>query len=404
MEVPARLLKWQPLVHAAIAEHADCITRFTQELVRIPSVTGEEEMCARVVAHRLKRCGLDVGVFEASAGRPNVVSVLESGIPGPRLLLIAYTDVAPPGPGSEWDSAPFSGDIRDGRLHGRGSVENKSALSAAVYAVNALSNLGIAWRGSVMLAAVCDEEAGAAKGIQYLLDSGVLDADMGINCVSTRLTTIDVARKGVLQANLYVYGRSSHGSRPWQGLNAIDKTVDALHALRPLEQDLRCRTHPLCGHATLNTGTIAGGTVINMVPARCCVGLDRRLVPGETHAGALDEIRAVLEEYSRKDPDFSFSLEQTVSTPALEVAVDSPPVKALLAACTAVNGARPVTGGQDAGTAVGFIAERLGIPVPAFGPGDYLDSSLCPNESINLSEVHKAAEIYTLAMLFLLGI
>lgn len=399
-----RVSRWHRQVHRVVVSEARSIARMTQQIVKIPSVTGEEERCAQTIALWLARLGLDVAVVEASPGRPNVVGVLESGLTGPRLLLMGHTDVAPPGPREDWSYEPFSGHIERGMLHGRGSVDMKSGLASAIGAVKVLRQLGVPWRGSISVAAVCDEAAGGKKGTQYLLEAGLLDADMGIHCGATNLRRIDTARKGVLQVELAVSGRAGHGSRPWLGVNAIDKAADAIKVIRSLHQQIGVREHPVCGSPSLNVGTIVGGTAVSMVPSRCVIGLDRRLIPGETHAQALAEIHASLVMHQKTDPDFSFSLREVVSTPALEVQADSPPVKALLAACTAVNHEPPIVGGQDATSDAAWIVTRQRIPVPVFGPGDYLHCSLAPNESIQIRDIYLAAEIYSLAMLYLLGI
>ena len=393
----------QPLVHAAVAAEADKIIGFVKEIVGIPSVTGDEERCALVIAGHLRKIGLEAAVVEDDPGRPNVIGTLSSGKPGPRFLFNGHIDVVPPGPRDEWVYDPFCAEIHDGRLHGRGTVDMKTGLCTGIYATDLLGRLDLPWRGTVTVTAVADEEVGGEKGIRYLLDQGLVEADMGINCEATNLDRVDIAHKGILRSSVTITGRAIHGSRPWLGINAVDKAVDVLSALRPLQRELDGRRHHLCGRPSLLVGTINGGTVVNMVPSRCEIGLDRRIVPGETHEGALAEIRQVLEGVRQADSEFKYTLKETMRMPLLEVPADSPPVEALIAACTVVNGQPPFIGGKDAGTDAAWIVAHTGMPMPVYGPGDYLAGSLAANESIALKDILRATEIYVLALLYLLG-
>jgi len=398
-----QLRKLQPLVHSAVAAEADRIIAFVSDIVAIPSVTGDEERCSLAITKHLRQAGLEVAVIEDEPGRPNVIGTLSSGKPGPRFLFNGHIDVVPPGPRGEWVHDPFCGEIHGGRLHGRGTVDMKTGLCTGLYATELLGRLGLPWRGTATVTAVVDEEVGGAKGIRYLLGQGLIEADMGINCEATNLDRVDIAHKGILRSEVVVSGRAIHGSRPWLGLNAIDKAVDALKALRPLQRELADRRHPLCGRPSLLVGLINGGTVVNMVPSRCEIGLDRRIVPGETHEGALAEIRQTLEGLRAADPEFAYTLQETMRMPILEVPEASSPVQALIAACTVVNGQAPVIGAKDAGTDAAWIVSHTGMPMPVFGPGDYLAGSLAANESIDLRDIPRATEIYVLALLYLLG-
>ncbi len=396
--------KYRDQVHSAVSAEAEKIVRFVADIVSIPSVTGDEEKCGLALARQQKKAGLDVAVVEAAPGRPNVVGTLSSGRPGPRLLLNGHIDVVPPGRREEWDFDPFAGDVKDGVLRGRGTVDMKSGLATGIYAAEMVRRLGIPWHGTIVTSAVSDEEVGGRLGTRHLLQRGLLDADFGINCEATNLGRIDIAHKGIMQVKVTFHGKAIHGSRPWLGVSAIDKAVDALSALRAHQKELATRRHPLCeGPASLDVGTINGGTVINMVASHCEVGLDRRVLPGESHASAKAEIVAILEECKKKDPEFSYTIEDGVQMPYLEIPADSPPVQALVAAATAVNGKPPVIAGKDAGTDAAWIAAYTKMPIPVFGPGDYLRGSLAPNETIAVSDILRATEIYILAILYLLA-
>ena len=299
---------------------------------------------------------------------------------------------------------PCSGKIVDGRLHGRGAVDMKSGLASSVLAVEVIKNLGVPLKGSVILSAVCDEEVGGAKGTRYLIEKGYMNADMGINCEATDLKTVDVVHKGIYQCDITVYGRAIHGSRPWLGINAINKTVDIINRMKILEKQLKLKTHPLLNPPSINVGTIQGGTVVNMIPSQCKIEINRRLIPGEAFENAEKEIQAILEQLEKEDPEFKAELKRKdLNMPVLDVPPDAPVVKAIQKAHKRVRGEDLPVGGKDAGTDASWIVTGTGMPMPIYGPGDYLRGSLAANENIALDDIVDAVKVYALAIYYLLG-
>jgi len=381
------------------------IISFVQEMVRIPSVTGEEDKIGKAFYQKMKNIGLDeVEIIEAEPGRPNVIGRLKGVKKGKKLMFNGHMDVVPYGPLEEWDYPPCSGKIINGRMYGRGTVDMKSGTSASVLAVEIIKELGIPLKGEVLLTAVCDEEVGGAKGIKYLIEKGYIKADMGINCEATNLKTLDIAHKGIYQCDVTIYGKAIHGSRPWLGINAIDKAVDVLNRIKILEEQLKLRKHPLLNHPTINVGTIQGGTVVNMIPSLCKMEINRRIIPGESFDIAEKEIQAILDHLSKEDPDFRAELKsKNINMPVLDVPSDASVVKSIQKAHKLVKGEDLPIGGKDAGTDAAWIVAATGIPMPIYGPGDYLKHSLAANESIALKDIIDAVKVYALTIYYLLG-
>jgi acetylornithine deacetylase/succinyl-diaminopimelate desuccinylase-like protein len=227
---------------------------------------------------------------------------------------------------------------------------------------------------------------------------------LGINCEATNLDTIDVAHKGIFQCDIIFYGRAIHGSRPWLGINAIDKAVDFLNRMKILEEKLKLRKHPVLNYPTINVGTIHGGTVVNMIPSKCVVEINRRIIPGESFEMAKAEIQAILDQLSKEDPDFKAEIKvKDVNMPMLDVPADAPVVEAIRRAHKVVRGTELPIGGKDAGTDAAWIVQATGMPMPIYGPGDYLKYSLGANESIALEDIVDATKVYALAIYYLLG-
>jgi succinyl-diaminopimelate desuccinylase len=388
-----------------VEENRDKIISFVQSIVQIPSVSYEEAEVGQAIYQKMKDIGLDeVELVEAEPGRPNVVGRLKGSEEGPTLVFNGHMDVVPTGPEDEWEYPPFSGKIVDGRMHGRGTVDMKSGTCTCILATEVIKELGIPLKGDILLTAVCDEEVGGAKGVRYLLDKGYIKGDLGINCEATNLDTIDVAHKGIFQCDIIFYGRAIHGSRPWLGINAIDKAVDFLNRMKILEEKLKLRKHPVLNYPTINVGTIHGGTVVNMIPSKCVVEINRRIIPGESFEMAKAEIQAILDQLSKEDPDFKAEIKvKDVNMPMLDVPADAPVVEAIRRAHKVVRGTELPIGGKDAGTDAAWIVQATGMPMPIYGPGDYLKYSLGANESIALEDIVDATKVYALAIYYLLG-
>jgi len=388
-----------------VERNRDEILAFVQSVVRIPSVTGHEEEIAKAVYAKMRECGIEAEYLEAAPHRPNVVGHYRGAAPGKILVFNGHMDICPPGPEEEWDFDPYCGDIHDGQLWGRGTVDMKSGTCGGAMAVKALKDAGVPIKGEVLLTCVCDEEVGSILGTQWLIKNGRLKGDFAINCEATNLQTVDVIHKGILRVDITVYGRSIHGSRPWLGINAIDKAMALLQRLNKLGEEIYAtRTNPYVHPATLNVGTIEGGTVPNMIPGKCVLKMNRRLVPGETKEAAIEEMRAVCEQLAQEDREFKYDLAvDSFEMPIMYTPDDAPPVTAIRRAHRRVHGKELPIGGKDAGTDASWITYAAKIPCPVYGPGDYLRYSLGPNEHIPVDDIVDAVKVYALAIYYLLG-
>jgi acetylornithine deacetylase len=242
-----------------------------------------EGAVAAYVADWLEREGLEVSVAEVEPGRPNVTAVARGPGAGPSLLLLAHTDTV--GPGAM--ERPHEPRVEDGRLHGRGAYDMKAGLAAAMSAAAALRDLP----GKVVVAAVCDEEAGSL-GTRALLAGGArFDA-----AIVTEPTDLDVAvaHKGFAGFQIATAGRAAHGSQPEQGVDAILAMGPIMAELRALDERLQGGPrHPLLGTESLHASLIEGGQEFSTYPERCLLSGEWRTLPGSTdvEAGLRDAVR-----------------------------------------------------------------------------------------------------------------
>jgi len=363
-------------------------TRTLQDLVRINSVNPRldpaapgEPAIAAYVADALDHLGLEVFRHEPEPGRISVVGRLRGSRPGRSLMLNAHADTVDVGGMDE----PFSGDIRDGRLYGRGAYDMKGGLAAMMAAVKALVDAGRPHAGEILLAAVADEEY-ASLGTEDLVSRYHPDA-----AIVTEPTALDIclAHKGFAWFDVTTRGRAAHGSRFDLGIDANMRMGRVLADLDVLEKDLRARTpHPLVGPPSLHAATLSGGSGLSTYAASCRLQIERRTIPGERAERVIEEIETILHRQMARDPGFEAELTVVLVREPFEVAPAAPIVRALTEASTAVLGRRPAYVGQtpwmDAALLSAAGAET--VIMGATGAGAH-----AKEEWVELASVHQLA-------------
>ncbi len=367
------------------------------DLVRIPSVhprmgggKGEAEL-ARHLVDRLRALGLSPEVTEVLPGRPNVLVTVPGQAGGQHLLFEAHMDTVPPSAGQV---DPFTPRIEGDRLFGRGSCDTKASVAAAFTALAAVLPLRER-RTTVSVAFTMGEELGH-DGAKHLAASG-FRADAAVIGEPTGLDVVR-AHKGAVRWKMVTIGRSAHSSNPEQGCNAIVKMAAVICALEErLIPPLRERRHPLLGPPTLCVGRIEGGLQVNVVPDRCAIELDWRILPGETWDGARKELEAALAPARAGDADLEVVIEEPYQVFAgMETPSDAPIVWLAQEAVRRIDGGHPVRGvayGTD-----GAELSPVGIPCVVLGPGDIAQAHTS-TEYVEIQQVVKAAAVYREMML-----
>jgi acetylornithine deacetylase len=361
------------------------LTELLSALVAIDSVNpslveggaGESEI-AGFIESWAAEAGLRAERFEETPGRPTVLVSAPGTGGGRSLLLCGHTDTV----NVEGMDAPHSPRVDDGRLYGRGSYDMKAGLAAALVAAREASRLGL--RGDVLVAAVADEEH-ASLGVQEALRH--VAADAAVVTEPTELEVV-VAHKGFVWIEIEVTGRSSHGSRPHLGVDAIVKMGGVLEELGRLDRSLAERTHPLLGRASLHASVIEGGVEMSSYPARCTLGLERRTLPGETREEVAREVEALLDRCRAADPELEATARLGLSRDPFELAPDEELVALVVDAAGGVLPEHPCVGGASYWADSGFIA-AAGIPTVLFGPGG--DGAHAIEEWVSLADTEAVA-------------
>ncbi len=361
------------------------------DLVRINSINpllmpggaGEKDIAA-YVTHAMQRLGLKAVQHEPAPGRISVVGTLLGTGHGRSLMLNGHIDTV----GVEQMPQPFSGEIRDGKLYGRGAYDMKGSVAAMLAAVKALRDASLSLPGDLLLAAVADEEY-ASLGTADI--AARYHPDAAIVTEPTELQ-LAVAHKGFVWLEVATLGKAAHGSRPQLGIDANMKMGRFLHELDRFEQELRAREpHPLIGPPTLHAAMIDGGREMSVIADRCELRIERRTIPGETEAQSLAEIQALLDRLSAADGSFHATVKSFFAREPFEVAADAPIVKAVQAAAVQELTQRIEPGGVSFWTDAALLAVAK-IPTVVFGPIGA--GAHAAEEWVDLQSVEQAARIY----------
>jgi acetylornithine deacetylase/succinyl-diaminopimelate desuccinylase family protein len=376
------------------------LTALLQELVRRPSENppGSEEAVACFLAETCGGLGFRTELDEVAPGRPNVhASLGPEDAPG--LLFLVHTDVVPAGAG--WTHPPFDGVLAGGRVIGRGAADMKAGIAASVIAMAALRRSGIALGRSVALAAVIDEEENGA-GVRALLARPGFGAEAAIVPEPTELQTI-IGCRGNCYVEVEITGRSAHAGSPEQGRNAIYGAARLVKAVERLHDGLARRRHALLGAGSWSVGLIQGGTGTAMVPDRCRVSIDRRLLPGESGEDARKEIDAALASLELDAADLGARADLLMEIPSFELEPTHELVQGVLRASIDAGAPERPLAGWTAACDGGYLMRYAGIPSVVLGPGSVIEHAHRPDESVDVAEVELAARAYALYATRLLG-
>lgn len=370
------------------------LTERLSSLVRTRSVNGvdSERAMAELIAGMLEPTGCELAFVESLPGRPSLAAVLSGAAERPRVILNGHTDTVPPDDLELWTVDPFAGEVRDGRVWGRGSVDMKGSLVCQIACAHVLARLRDRMRGTLVLHFAVGEEVGE-RGTTSLLEEG-FGGDLGI---VTEPTDLRVARamRGVAYFQITIHGRSSHAGRAELGRNPVAGLGDLLPALARYERRIARTTHPLFPALTCTPTIVRGGVQQNAIPDVCKLAVDRRMLPGETSGGVLEELRLVAAEGIDPARGLEVEVEQIHNMfEPCEIPADAPLVRTALDVVEAETGRREEPYGTPYGSDVHKLVNDAGIPAITLGPGD-ISRAHAPDEYIEIEELTQGAHVIT---------
>jgi putative selenium metabolism hydrolase len=366
---------------------------FTQDLVRIKSYSGQEEKIIRFIEQKMKELGYDEVTVDSMG---NVLGRIGEG--GESILFDSHVDTVEVNDEKEWDVPPFSGEIVNGQLHGRGSVDMKSSIAASIYAGALAKERGLNAGKTVYVSCTVFEEDCDGENLKHLFKELDLRPDHVMICEPSN-NKIVLGHKGKLQVSIKTRGISAHGSAPERGVNAVYEMAGIIQRVERRNLELMEKEKP---RGTLVLSKISSVSAsLNAVPSECEIYLDRRILPEETEEDILQEMDQLIHG---KNATWEFGTLRRKSWTGREIryqpfhlAWKIDQGHELTTACQA---AYQETFGAEA-TEFDFwdfstnavTPVSLGIPTIGFGPGEYKLAHM-RNENCDVDQIVQACDFY----------
>ena len=252
------------------------LIEFAQDLVRIKSFSGQEEEVVRFIERKMIALGYDEVTVDAMG---NLVGRIGNGAKA--ILFDSHVDTVQVNDETKWSVPPFSGQIVDGRLYGRGSVDMKSGAAASICAAAQAKFLGLDAGKTIYVSCGMLEEECDGENLKHLFAELHLRPDYVVICEPSN-NQIAIGHNGKAQIAIKTYGISAHSSAPEKGVNAVYEMAEIIQRVEKTNADLMKKAGPQGSLALSRISSTSAS--INAVPSECEVYLDRRMVPGETQA------------------------------------------------------------------------------------------------------------------------
>ncbi|MFZ1040408.1 MAG: YgeY family selenium metabolism-linked hydrolase [Anaerolineales bacterium] len=370
------------------------LIEFTQSLVRIKSLSGQEGEIIKFIKAKMIALGYDEVTIDSMG---NLVGRIGHGEKA--IMFDSHVDTVEVPDEGQWDIPPFSGEIVEGRLHGRGSVDMKSGAAASIYAGAIAKKMGFTRGKTIYVSGSVFEEDCDGENLKHLFKELNFKPNYVVICEPSN-NTIALGHKGKAQISIKTHGVSAHGSAPEKGLNAIYEMAEIIQRVEKTNLELMKRDRP---RGTLVMSRISSVSVsLNAVPSECEVYLDRRMVPGETEDGIKQEMDRIIKDtkatwevgtlYRKSWTGMEIKYEPFHL--AWKIDLDHELSKACIAAYRENFGIEPTAYefwdfSTNAVTPVG-----MGIPTIGFGPGEYKLAHM-RNERCKVDQIVDACGFYT---------
>lgn len=370
------------------------LVEFAQSLVRIKSVSGQEDEIIRFAAQRMRDLGYDEVTIDSMG---NLLGRMGSG--DKAILFDSHVDTVAVTDEAQWDVPPFSGMIVDGYLYGRGSVDMKSSAAASIYA-GAVANK-LSWIAGKTVYVSCSvlEEDCDGENLKHLFHELQLKPDYVVICEPSD-NQIALGHKGKAQVRIKTHGVSAHGAAPEKGINAIYGMAEIIQRVEKRNAELLQGDAPRGSLAMTRISSRAAS--LNAVPSECEAYLDRRIAPGETEAAIKVELDQLIHG---KDATWEVDTVTRKSWTGMDIQYrpfhlawkidrEHPLCRACIAAYHHTFGHAPGEYAFWDFSTNAVTPVSLGIPTIGFGPGDYMLAHM-RDECCHVDQIVKACNFYS---------
>ncbi|WP_456278719.1 peptidase [Bacillus sp. AK128] len=408
MDVQGRIHEW-------LETNKDRGVRLLKRLVQERSITGEESKAQAIIVEKLRKLGLEIDIWEPDftslqnhpyfvsprtnfSGSANVVGVKRGEGGGKSILLNGHIDVVPEGDLKQWTYEPYSGEVINGKMFGRGTTDMKGGTVSMLLAIEALQELNLPIKGDIIFQSVIEEESGGAGSLAAILRG--YQADLALIPEPTSMK-IFPKQQGSMWFCITITGKAAHGGTRYEGVSAIEKSLLVVEKILELEkqrneriQDPLYKSIPI--PVPINIGKINGGNWPSSVPD--CVTLEGRI--GVAPEEEMEEVKQEFETFIQKLEAY----DQWFETNPVEVTwfgaswvpgtidLEHPAMIILEKNFEKIKLQKPVIEASPWGTDGGLFTKVGQIPTIVFGPGT-TEVAHYPNEYILIDQMIEAAEI-----------
>ena len=356
---------------------------FTQALVRTPSLSGEEKAAVELVLAEMHDLGFDRVWADANG---SAIGILQGARPGKTILLDAHCDTVGMAPGSPWTRKPFAAEIENGFLYGRGTADMKGALAAIIHGAASVNRANLA--GQIVVSATVLEEV--MEGVSLGAVMQELEPDFVVIGEATELN-LNRGGRGRAEIQLETIGKPAHSSSPQLGVNAVTLMWRAVQAI----EQMSVARDELLGEALMVLTDIISDPYpgYSVIPSRCRVTYDRRLLSGETVASVLGALPVNAKIAEGEHATYTgATLRGAKFFPAWLLAQDHPFVQSALRGLRTA-GLKPQIGAYRFCTNAAHSAGIARVPTVGFGPAREGDAHVV-DEHIALADLIAAARGY----------
>jgi acetylornithine deacetylase len=375
-----------------IDDRQEAAIGFLQQMIAIPSVTGDEAAIQKFLAKYMTGIGLEVDMWETDwetlkkhpgyrpvdrgyEGRPNIVATMKGTGGGRSLLLNGHTDVIPVNDGVGWSDDPWSARIKDGRVYGRGSCDMKSGVASHILAVQYLKEAGLRTKGDVYINVVVDEEVSGHGTLDTVIRG--YHADAGISGETSDLM-VQPACIGRIWFEIEINGKPVGIQRRYEGISGIDLGNKITRAVGELEaKRVATVSHPLYPNALDSLpcmiGSFSAGNYPSAFPASCLLKGSIGTVPGEDHEGVK---RSLVEQVARAAAQDPWMKDHPpvvrfvgYDAQASEIPRAHPIVRTVCQSYKEITGQDPHISGRQGAADTRFLNQYANTPTVIFGPG-----------------------------------
>ncbi|MFC1551227.1 M20 family metallopeptidase [Candidatus Latescibacterota bacterium] len=377
----------------------DEVIQVTKEMVAIPSITHHEGMgMVNYLEKWFKDLNIPMRMYPTGDGRANFFADYGSTSGPGRFMFNGHQDIKPV-EGMTVD--PYAGEIRDGKMYGRGTCDMKGGIAGVLCAYKALVRAGVKPEGGITFYSDIEEEYGAYAGFFWAQEQGLFDGFEGlISCEPSELE-VQIGNRGAYVTTFETRGRSAHSGLAYLGVNAIHNMVHFISEFKKLpylEEE-----NPYFGKCTLNFERISAGLYLSAVPDVCTASLDSRLIP-ETSPEAVQ--KQVEELMNRMNSEYGINIREVdppegwrvsnAKNKAEFIPADHEFTLRASAALKRALGRDAVIGGCP-GVTIAVVPIQMGIPAVICGPGSIAQAHT-EDEYVEVSQLPDAARIYTALM------